>query len=185
MDKMYISPFVVMGLEGIGGLIMMTVGLSILCILPISDTLSFHNYAIFIGHAFGHCSAMLPYFGLLSFGLFGFNTFKVLTNHYYFPTYKGLSDVIGNFIRWILFSSIGLVKNDNESDYYIIKVISYVILTIGVIIYLELIQLNCCGLNVNTRNEISIRIKEEKDISILVPIIEQNTLVKKASMKDY
>ena len=75
--------------------------------------------------------------------------------------------------------------NDNESDYYIIKVISYVILTIGVIIYLELIQLNCCGLNVNTRNEISIRIKEEKDISILVPIIEQNTLVKKASMKDY
>ena len=134
MDKMYISPFVVMGLEGIGGLIMMTVGLSILCILPISDTLSFHNYAIFIGHAFGDCSAMLPYFGLLSFGLFGFNTFKVLTNHYYFPTYKGLSDVIGNFIRWILFSSIGLVKNDNESDYYIIKVISYVILTIGVII---------------------------------------------------
>lgn len=96
-----------------------------------------------------------------------------------------MSDVIGNLIRWILFSSIGLVKNDNESDYYIIKVISYVILTIGVIIYLELIQLNCCGLNVNTRNEISIRIKEEKDISILVPIIEQNTLVKKASMKDY
>ncbi len=96
-----------------------------------------------------------------------------------------MSDVIGNFIRWILFSSIGLVKNDNESDYYIIRVISYVILTIGVIIYLELIQLNCCGLNVNTRNEISIRIKEEKDISILVPIIEQNTLVKKASMKDY
>ena len=72
-----------------------------------------------------------------------------------------------------------------EELYYIIKVISYVILTIGVIIYLELIQLNCCGLNVNTRNEISIRIKEEKDISILVPIIEQNTLVKKASMKDY
>ena len=40
---------------------------------------------------------------------------------------------------------------------YIYLIISYLIMTLGIIIYLEIVQINCFGLNTNTKEQIKRR----------------------------
>ena len=44
---------------------------------------------------------------------------------------------------------------------YVFKIIAYLILMIGTLFYLEIIQLNICGLSINTRKEIIDRIDND------------------------
>ena len=73
---------------------------------------------------------------------------------------------------------LGHSKDENEKKYYVIKSVSYVIMMIGILIYLEIIQLNFWGFNANTRKEIikrtinelpfdSFLYEEEKDCELL------------------
>ena len=174
MEIKYISPFSVIGIEGIGGLIMMIIVVTVLCIIPNDLGFSFTNYRMYLGHIFTDCSDILPYFGILFIGLFLFNTFRLLTNNFCYPTYKGLSDVFGDFFRWMIFSWIGLTKNENELYYYIIKVIAYVLMILGVVIYLEIIQLNFLGLNKNTRKEIIVRTADNSIIDTVYILVEKD-----------
>ena len=49
---------------------------------------------------------------------------------------------------------LGHSKDENEKKYYVIKSVSYVIMMIGILIYLEIIQLNFWRFNSNTRKQI-------------------------------
>lgn len=129
--------------------------------------------------------SLIAIFGVLFMGIFGFNTFKVLTNNYYYPTYKGLSDVFGNFLTWILFIVLGHSKEENEKRYYVIKSVSYVIMMIGILIYLEIIQLNFLGFNANTRKEIIKRtINELPFDSFLYEEEKESELIQKEFFSD-
>ena len=179
----YISPFSVVGLEGLGGLIMMMIVITFFCIIPNDLGFSFTNYSIYLGHIFTDCSAILPYYGILFIGLFLINTFRILTNNYYYPTYKGISDVFADFFGWIIFSWIGLTENENKFHYYIIKVISYVLMTLGVVIYLEIIQLNFLGLKQNTRKEIISRTVDNSITDTVFLLLEQDRAKNQNSKK--
>ena len=72
------------------------------------------------------------------------------------------------------FSWIGLTKNENELYYYIIKVIAYVLMILGVVIYLEIIQLNFLGLNKNTRKEIIVRTADNSIIDTVYILVEKD-----------
>ena len=183
MEIKYISPFVVIGLEGVGGLIVMTVGLSIGFLF--FDDFSVLKFKEYISMIYSNGWSLIAIFGFLFVGIFGFNTFKVLTNNYYYPTYKGLSDVFGNFLQWILFIMLGYSKDKNEKSYYVIKSVSYVIMMIGIIIYLEIIQLNFCGFNMNTRKEIIKRTNDELPFdSYLYEEEKESELIQKESFPD-
>ena len=86
---------------------------------------------------------------------------------------KVLSDVLGNFFLWVIFTLMGLLDNENQYYFHIFKVVSYVIMMIGVLIYLERMQLNFFGLNLNTRKEI---IKRNNDMLLTIrylPLIDE------------
>ena len=111
----------------------------------------------------------LVWYILLLVGLFSFNTFKVLTNDAYYPTYKGLSDVFGHFFRWVVLILIGSDKTNFTFRHFLIKILSDVM---GIIIYLEIIQLNFCGFNKKTRKEITIRTFSDISIDSIIPMID-------------
>ena len=115
----------------------------------------------------------LVWYSLLLVGLFSFNTFKLLTNNAYYPTYKGLSDVFGHFFRWVVLILVGSDKTNFTFRHYFIKILSYIIMMIGIIIYLEIIQLNFCGFNKNTRKEITNRTLSDFSIGSIIPMIDR------------
>ena len=63
------------------------------------------------------------------------------------------------FVEWII---LLCEAQKFEVWYYIIGFIGYCIIMFGVMVYLEIIILNFCGLNANTDKEISDRRKEIK-----------------------
>ena len=161
MDVKYVSPFAVVGLEGIGGLVSMTIIYPILAVFNKGfgfDRLS--NYMKFI---FCKNPCIWIYYIILIISISAFNTYKVLTIHHFYPTYNGLSDVLGDFINWIVFYildkyfKIQISNTDKIKSSFFINIISYLIMTLGIIIYLEIVQINCFGLNTNTREQIKRR----------------------------
>ena len=91
--------------------------------------------------------------------------------------------MFADFFGWIIFSWIGLTENENEFHYYIIKVISYVLMILGVIIYLEIIQLNFLGLNQNTRKEIISRTIDNSITDTVFLLLEQDRAKNQNSKK--
>ena len=161
----------------------MTVGLSIGFLF--FDDFSVLKFKEYISMIYSNGWSLIAIFGFLFVGIFGFNTFKVLTNNYYYPTYKGLSDVFGNFLQWIIFIMLGYSKDKNEKSYYVIKSVSNVIMMIGIIIYLEIIQLSFCGFNMNTRKEIIKRTNDELPFdSYLYEEEKESELIQKESFPD-
>ena len=80
---------------------------------------------------------------------------------------------------------LGHSKDENEKKYYVIKSVSYVIMMIGILIYLEIIQLNFWGFNANTRKEIIKRtINELPFDSFLYEEEKESELIQKESFPD-
>ena len=80
---------------------------------------------------------------------------------------------------------LGHSKDENEKKYYVIRSVSYVIMMIGILIYLEIIQLNFWGFNANTRKEIIKRtINELPFDSFLYEEEKESELIQKESFSD-
>lgn len=80
---------------------------------------------------------------------------------------------------------LGHSKDENEKKYYVIKSVSYVIMMIGILIYLEIIQLNFWGFNANTRKEIIKRtINELPFDSFLYEEEKESELIPKEPFSD-
>ena len=173
MDVKFVSPFVVIGLEGVVGMITITVGITIYCSINKNFGDFFHKYGEYFIRMYTASKMTLVWYSLLLVGLFSFNTFKVLTNNAYYPTYKGLSDVFVHFFRWVVLILVGSDKTNFTFRHYFIKILSYIIMMIGIIIYLEIIQLNFCGFNKNTRKEITNRTLSDFSIGSIIPMIDR------------
>ena len=164
MDVKYVSPFAVVGLEGIGGLVSMTIIYPILAVFNKEfDFDHLKDYMKFMKFIFCKNPCIWIYYIILIISISAFNTYKVLTIHHFYPTYNGLSDVLGDFIYWIVFYildkyfKIQISNTDKIKSSFFINIISYLIMTLGIIIYLEIVQINCFGLNTNTREQIKRR----------------------------
>lgn len=80
---------------------------------------------------------------------------------------------------------LGHSKDENEKKYYVIRSVSYVIMMIGILIYLEIIQLNFWGFNANTRKEIIKRtINELPFDSFLYEEEKESELIPKEPFSD-
>ena len=161
MDVKYVSPFAVVGLEGIGGLVSMTIIYPILAVF--NKEFGFDRLSNYMKFIFCKNPCIWIYYIILIISISAFNTYKVLTIHHFYPTYNGLSDVLGDFIYWIVFYildkyfKIQISNTDKIKSSFFINIISYLIMTLGIIIYLEIVQINCFGLNTNTREQIKRR----------------------------
>lgn len=82
---------------------------------------------------------------------FGYITFFFLTIYYFTPLHRGMSDTFSVLCLWI----ITLIKDSNT--FKLNSMFGYVIICIGVLIYNEIIILNFCSLEENTKQEIEKR----------------------------
>lgn len=160
MEKMMISPFIVCGLQGVGGVILMLILFPIVFGCKING-LTFEAFCNFFSILGEECIGMIKYYIILLFAFCSFNTLRLMNNFHYYPTYKGLSDVFGHFFSWVIYICMGLDTSTYVISDYVFKIIAYLILMIGTLFYLEIIQLNICGLSINTRKEIIDRIDND------------------------
>ena len=182
MEKHYLSPYLIIGLEGICGIVVMC--LVFIIIIFTSDFYSvncdnFKHLLIFIwDHPF---IIVIDILFLLS--VFAYNIFRLLTNQFYSPTYICVSTVFGDFFKWvctivIVLIAIALGEDDKEEKEtsipsafeYIVKFLAYGLMIFGIFLYLEIIQLNIFELDANTKVSIMERTDKEIDEKAITEI---------------
>ena len=168
MEAEYVSPFLIISTEGAFGLILSFISFQFLndtctktffiCETPISYWNNFKK--------FFEDSNLIIALILFFIGVFCVNTFKMLTNQRYSPTHRAIGDNLSAFIFWII--QFFEFKKQEELWKTILKGVTYVIMFLGIFIFLELIIINVFDLNRNTRDSINTRVdEEEKEIEYI------------------
>ena len=176
MEKEYLNPFFLLFCEGLVEFICTSLMLiplafmvcpfgNILCSPMISPnienlistaTLIFQTQYFFL------------FFILLIISYFIFNFTRVQTNKHFSPSHRSVADIFGSFLSWIaslIFSSYEYISfaASLETINIIIFSIVYLFMILGVLIYLEIFIINCCGLEQGTSENIKRRVRDEED----------------------
>ena len=85
MEKMMISPFIVCGLQGVGGVILMLILFPIVFGCKING-LTFEAFCNFFSILGEECIGMIKYYIILLFAFCSFNTLRLMNNFHYYPT---------------------------------------------------------------------------------------------------
>ena len=166
MEAHFISPFKLKFFEGI-------VGLGI-CIIPAIIALVGIDYKRLKGE--GTITSLSLFIVLYFLSELGTNSLNILTNFYYSPTQRSLTDALSSFL-WNTFSSIFILDKEH-ADYFELQVIGialgYPISFIGALIYNELIIIHLCGMDKGTKKEMLKRSDiESKEVDLLMNNISQ------------
>ena len=104
-----------------------------------------------------------PLIGIIIYiiGVTFFNAFKMKTNQAYSPTHRAIGDNLSGMIFFIV--QIFLHDLGDNILIIVLEGISYIIISIGILIFLELIIMHFCGMDNNTRDSINERLDEEKE----------------------
>ena len=143
LEVYFVSPFMILFLQGVFGLIIDSILLFIFIMIDLFSLNDFFYY-------FQNVNVITIIFYSLLFSIT--ETFILLTNFYFSPTMVNVSDLISAFALDIM----ELLK------WY--KIIGYIILIIGCFIYNEIIILKFCGLDTFTQKEIILRSQIEINI---------------------
>lgn len=166
IEVKYINSYAVIGLEGIIGIAILIALSMINLIVPkfflryLFEDLFYLFYDIFRN--------ILYFLFFLSIIILSFlyHSFRILTIQHFFPTYTGLADIFGSFIFWIWdfffikhYWKLFYDKYEYKSTIgnKLIEFLCLIIMMIGILVYLEIIQLNVWGLGENTAYSISSR----------------------------
>lgn len=161
IDIKFVNPFALLAFEGFGGLITTS------CLLLVFSYVGCFSSAICetnlekIWTLIVDNTEILILILIMYVSIAIFNSFRILTNQHYTPTHRSISDSIASFLAWILkltipyFNTAVKVKKDYIKNTII--GILYVIMIIGVLIFLEIIILTFCDLDRNTKEKINAR----------------------------
>ena len=163
IEVKYINSYAVIGLEGI-------IGIAILIALSMINLIVPKFFLLYLFEVLFHdiFRNFLDFLFSLSIIILSFlyHSFRILTIQHFFPTYTGLTDIFGSFIFWIWDF---FIKQDYWKRFYekyeykwtignkLIEFLCLIIMMIGILVYLEIIQLNVWGLGENTAYSISSR----------------------------
>ena len=153
IDIKFVNPFALIAFEGFGGLFTTS------CLLVVFDN---GKYFINTWQIISNNPGLIILVSILYISITFFNSFRILTNQHYTPTHRSLSDSIASFIAWILKLTIPFLNQTTTKDdvFYIQNIIMgvlYIIMIIGVLIFLEIIILTFCDLDRNTKEKINAR----------------------------
>lgn len=186
MDFMYVSPFAIISLEGIIGILFMSGTLFFLnfkvCTSDLICTPGKKVEDVFdtFNNVIRHYQLFIPII-ILFFSFAFFNCFRLLTNQAYSPTHRIIPDVFGCFFSWlirVIFPSLDDISYFMDFQILIIA-FSFFVMMIGALIYLELIELHFCGLSRNTRRTIALRQDIDLKINLNIkrdpyPLLDQS-----------
>jgi hypothetical protein len=121
-----------------------------------------YNYTNLYGafcKVFSDTSTLIAAIGFI-LTIFGFNVFRLLTNNAFGPCYRTIADLLGLFFDWVFGLSVLLpLKKIDQHDFwhYVFEFLCYLIILLGLLIFLELLRLKFCKLNLYTTQEIDRR----------------------------
>ena len=148
LEKYYVSPFFILLLEGIIGIIIDFIIIAFLIKSNFIQIEEIKNFCILI------YNSGIMYWAIIYFIFSGITEMCIMiTNFYFTPTMIGVSDYISIFFEGIL------------SNIHLNLYIGIIIIIIGCFIYNELIILKCYNLEIHTQKYISSR--SSKDIDFL------------------
>ena len=183
MDFKFVSPFVLISFEGFAGVFCLIISFIVLYFIQCPSETSYlcsfaslthHEYENFFLTSkliFSHYEYLLTIIGLfLSFMLF--NTFRALTNFHFSPAHRAIADTFSFCLTWVAKLTIPVLGGigTNSLIYYIFAFVAMLIMLCGVFIYLEIIIVNVCGIEMNTTNEILFR----ENVESKMCLVEQN-----------
>ena len=176
MEYIYISPYLLISIEGICGTIMTSLLFIPLYYLKcdqlyeICDTGSsakIEDVLSTIGYISRHHEIFIILIIVFICYMF-FNAFRVLTNHNFSPSHRVIADIFGSFLEYIavlIFSLCGKFNQHLDITlkglYIAISMIAYVIIVFGVCVVLELIIVHCLGIDIDTERYITTRASED------------------------
>ena len=112
----------------------------------------------------------------LFISFFFFNIFRIQTNAQCSPTHRSIADILGYFLYWLIRFIEYLDPTDmHDTPYCFYGGLAYIVMIIGVLIYLELIILNICGIQKNTDSEIEQRGTSEHD-TMMASLVNNKTV---------
>ena len=152
LEVYYISPFMILFIQGIFGIIL---DFLIIFILNKLDVLILSDFSFYLKNVNILNILMYSFFYSLT------KIFILLTNFYFSPTMVSVSDYISAFALDLY----------SYNKWY--KIIGYFILLVGCFVYNEIIIINFCDLNKFTKREISRRSIKESQIK---PFTEEESL---------
>lgn len=181
MTKGYYFPLRLIALEGVYGTILIIALTGILSLVK-SDTsifcspneetsceditMIFKLFVITKGRLFASLGMIVSFFC--------FNTLRMKIIYNLSTAHRSLSDTFGGFLIWFFLLNIfGDEKLVIPS--FILGISSYVIIIIGVLIFMEIIVLGCCGLDKDISNEIQIR--DSENLSGLIKELDSSAIL--------
>lgn len=136
IEKTFISQYLIMTIEGLFGLI-------VIGVITLSNMSCNHSIYTIIS---------LSYIAILYFGM---NTFRILTIIEYTPIHQVIGDSLS--IVFTCFIHIIDYTDQQEPTFLIINSIGFALITIGFLIYFDIIIFNCLNMNTHTSKELSER----------------------------
>ena len=103
------------------------------------------------------------------------NVFLMLTKKFLTPTHRSIADSLNAFCTWIVFLSVYSDKEFWENEWNWLKffdIIGYILITLGCLMYNELIIVHICGLDKDIKEHIVKRADQEIRETVLFPINE-------------
>ena len=189
MDKNYVSPFIIVAIEGFFGNLFLSIAFIFLSKMKCGDETTktylhcnpYSNNSHVIEDILSSFQFVLRHkqFLWMLIALFVsflmFNIFRVLTNSKCSPTHRGIADILGYFFFWMMrFIDFFEPTSMHSGTNLLFASISYLLMLIGVLIYLELIIVNVCGFEKDTDSGIINRASIENERMSLFEIIEED-----------
>lgn len=176
MEKEHISPYGLLFLEGLIGLIIIVCLFCFSFIIP--SFLNNENNTIgkciieifkfiFVGQSY-----LILYFFLIIFASVGYNLFIVLTNYYFSPSHINVSDTLSLITIWILMVITNKKNTITSNWFYASKIFGFIIIFLGGLIYNEIIICHFYKLDEYTKKEIIERAKGLGEVNFSIEEIE-------------
>lgn len=164
MDKVFISPFVLLGLEGLFGIILSIFALVIVYYIPCPGWLYCKEKNIehleFLGNIpeeFSEKPNILGFLFLLLFSSSGLNLLLTLTNKFFSPIHRSISDTLNAFFCWIML----FILKDGWTFQKSFDLIAYLIIAFGCLIFNEIIIIYCMEMTIDLKTTIIEREKRD------------------------
>ena len=184
MQYKFINPFLIISIEGFIGLLFTSCSFiilnkidcsenSLLCDSNSTTNHSYENFFESITLLLKHnqyCIGLFLYF----IGTFAYNLCRIKTNDAYCPIHRNISDLICFYLGLILKFVIPFYRNDIVMIYVILQGLSYIIIIIGILIYFDILIIQCFDFSNNTSSIIQIRAEMEN--YFLAPQLKMNQM---------
>jgi hypothetical protein len=176
MERMFVSRYKIVFLEGITGFLLISLSFiplafincpdnSLLCQKDSSTNAVIENVFESLSFAWRHPQFLSMLILIcVSFALFNF--FRIQTNYHFSPSHRAIADIMGYFLFFILQMFIPFLsyREKNSIAFNIIAIVCYVIVFVGVLVVLEVIIIYWRNIDKDTRGSIEIRQELEKQI---------------------